>query len=74
MLRWMRSCQGAGWLVGHELTRMATGRFPRAARGQNQAGKQMSASDGECVGSWEDNSKRIGRKREIGIYLKGVDN
>lgn len=47
MPRWMRSCQVGGWLVGHELTGMATGHFPRAARGQNQAGKQMSASDGE---------------------------
>lgn len=39
---------------------VAPGHFPRAARGQSPAGKQMSASDGELCGKL---SERITAKR-----------
>lgn len=51
---------------------MFTDCFPRAARGENQTGNQMSASDEEYVGGvgakWEDNGKAIGGKEESGMY------
>lgn len=44
---------------------VAPGHFPRAARAQSQAGRQMSASDGGLCGTLSERitAKRSGEKR-----------